>query len=154
VGRSEVFAVVAGILGFVADIITIVQAVNFKSEHSSDVASPVWPILMAVTTLYVWMIFSWYLTKWRFLKAKRLATSTRIKKPELSETAFSAVLSIGIVIAPLVLYIGYSIATHYYQATDTVDIFVVTIAIAFGTGLSVAGVLIQGMPLIYDDISG
>ena len=92
--RGELFAVVAGAIGFVADIITIVHAARPRIEHGPEATSTYWPILMAVTTIYEWIIFAWFLTKWRFARDKDLAGPGRKKKPDLNSLAIRAVLSI------------------------------------------------------------
>lgn len=150
--RGELFPVVAGGIGFVADIITIIEAARPRVEHAGQVSTLHWPLLMGVTTVYGWFIFAWFLTKWRFLRDKEYARNHGKGKPALDAIAFKAVFSIGIVILPLILYSGYSIAATYEISTDIFGTVLSTTLIGALIGGAVIGVLYCGMPLIYDDI--
>jgi hypothetical protein len=67
--------------------------------------------------------------------------------PALDAIASKAVFSIGIVILPLILYSGYSIAKTYEISTESFETVFFTMVIG-----AIICVLYCGMPLIYDDI--
>jgi hypothetical protein len=157
VTRGELFAVAAGVIGFAADVLTIVDHVHGPAEHASTADSLHWPVLMAVTTIYGWLIFAWFLTRWRFLKDRELKSIERAlnrskRKPNFLMTAFRSVLTIGIVISPLVMYIGYSISAAIKLSDDYFPQIFSSLCVGAFVGLAIFCAVYQGMPLIYDEI--
>jgi len=151
VTKGERFGIGTVVIGLAADVLTIVDHLRWRAEDASTTGSLPMPILMAVTTTYGWLILAWFLTKWRFFKDKEQTLTPRKRKPDFPMTAFRAVFTIGIVISPIVMYIGYSI-NQIAGSMDAVMLAMSSLFIGAVVGFAIFGVVYHGMPLIYEEI--
>lgn len=105
--RREIFALVAGILGFVVDAIAI--AAFFAQVSPVDAASKetsfprVWGILLLV---YGWFLVAWVLSQWKLTRM----TADRgkpTKENPARDVVGSTVVAIGLLLLPIAILIGY-----------------------------------------------
>jgi hypothetical protein len=150
--KGELLTVVLGIIGLVADIITIVEFTRNSSVelHSSGlgVAAFVFPVV------YGWFVFSWVIVRWKFRKLNQIGT--RRRKFDLVNMSSRAVVAIGMLLLPFVAYVGYSAELASKDSTFFDGLFTGiggSVFAMFIVGSAITLVLVVGMPLIYDDMA-
>jgi hypothetical protein len=151
-GKAEIFATATGIIGLVADVITILDKVhNHPSQTDAHTSSGL--TLFVFTMAYGWFILSWFLVRWKCTRQKLRSGGRR--KVTSDTFSGSAVFLLGVLLFPLSAYMGTSISTQisHDELINTLlnGIGGAAFAMLF-VGALIWFAIMQGMPLIYDDI--
>jgi hypothetical protein len=151
-GKAEIFATATGIIGLVADVITILDKIhNHPSQTEARTSSGI--TLFIFTMTYGWFILSWFLVRWKCTRHKLRSGGRR--KVTSDMFSGSAVFLLGVLLFPLSAYMGSAIGAQnshddFYNASLT-GIGAAAVAM-FVVGALIWFAIMLGMPLIYDDI--
>jgi len=111
--KSEVFALIAGVLGFVVDVIALVSFIGHAAHGAADTGSL--PRSLAIVLLvYGWFIVSWVLAQWRITakaKGKQEPVLPNYSTEEIRpfHMAMLAVIVVGLLLLPIAIMIAYDI---------------------------------------------
>ena len=160
--KSEWFALLAGIIGFIADFITITLFFEQETIATSDRIPALVELqaLVIFTMIYGWFITSWVIVRRHWVKAKERG-SIRIKfsrgvwaQNELFKRTSYTVIGIGLVILPFAM--GLPINDRIV-GRDLIQWFMLTlvaniIALAL-VGSAILFAISSLMPVVYSDLS-
>jgi hypothetical protein len=169
-GKPERFTLIAGILAFVVDILTLGTFAGAVAGTEIPMSLRIW---IALAMFYGWFVASWVLVRRSFLR-HQLAAKERVSKlfsysRELSERPWSldkrvlAVVSgIGCVLLPIALLFGYPILRQAIPNPQAVDqplvllgdlaLFVGSVVVLFVFGAFVVGAVHVLMPVVYEEM--
>lgn len=166
--RPEKFSFVAGILGFVVDVVTLVTFIGAGvDEGGVSLSLQLWAIL---TMIYGWFITSWVLLRRNYQRYESLPDYKRPQEPwmgthvmvarrwSLGKKVPRAVASVGCALLPVTLLLGYPWVRQ--GIPNPGNVFVAHIGL-----LSLAGIVAQAllgvlisipiywlMPVIYEEM--
>jgi len=148
--KTELFAGATGIVGLLADVITIFEAVRHHPSPQEQFAAT-WITAFVFSIVYGWFVLSWLLVRWNY---SRQAQPRGRRKLNLDSLATRSVFTVGALVFPFAAYVAYSAARTSEEAFGMRVIEGVGgAAFAMGiVGCTIYLALSQGMPLIYDDI--
>jgi hypothetical protein len=151
VTKKDLLGGATGIIGFVADVITVYDKIHGQSPTQPEF-SATWISIFVLLTIYCWFILSWVLARWVY--SSETQARGRRRRLKLNSLATRSVFALGALFFPLVATVAYSVASTYEPD------FIPRLWWGIGgsayamaiVGLVMFLALTQGMPLIYDDM--
>ncbi len=165
VSKSERFALIAGIVGFVADIITLSTFFMLWMGGIDGAQAPGYApfsirIVVIFSLVYSWFVICWILTR-RSYSLFRERTSRTVKWADWSTLRFAhsrafgqytvgTVFGIAILFSPFVFFLVQSWLAD--PNVTTVGVVLLTVLCDGMVGMIICLALVLGMPVVYADM--
>jgi len=162
--RNEKFALLAGIIGFAADLLALGIFTTAWIEGSGEIETqiPVSPSVRAIvafTSIYSWLIICWFLVRrsyllfsernstvqWHSWQSRRFAHSRAFL-----QYVIGSVLTVAVLLSPIAFLL---LKSWYSGSVTTWGGYVATTLILEGVvGLVICLTMILAMPVVYADL--
>lgn len=157
--KSEKFALGTGIIGLIADLITIGTVIIALSRNGMQAGFQLElpisiQVLILISVVYSWLLASWFLIRRIYLQFKTRTADVRWKywknlrfahSKAFLQYVIGTVFGLAIFIVPVLFLFG-------LNAPDTMGYVLEAVLILIGIGIIITLIIIFLMPIIYPDV--
>ena len=161
IGKVELLAFLAGIVGFVADAVTLFSILSGQLTPSVNGTS-----FVVLSLVYGWFITAWVLVRRNYCRYHALPKEKRPQRVEsygsfprdweLDTVLFSSVFPLGIILSPAALILLYRWARSLGSAQPSLQVVPLTVVVSLLSLTFIGGLVSFAirflMPLVYDDM--